>query len=115
MTDRQTTASPSEPGSDHQPVAYVVSMVEGFLDEATIRRYGALTRPAMQQYGGHFVVSNVEPLVVEGETPSRRVSMIEFPSMELARAWYDSPEYAEARALTPAAFEGRLMLFVAGV
>jgi hypothetical protein len=42
----------------------------------------------------------------------RYLSMVEFPSMEHAKAWYDSPENAEARALTPAAFRGRLLIFV---
>jgi uncharacterized protein (DUF1330 family) len=40
--------------------------------------------------------------------------MVEFPSIEDAKAWYDSPEYAEARALTPAAFRGRVLMFVEG-
>ncbi len=41
--------------------------------------------------------------------------MVEFPSIEHANTWYDSPEYAEARAITPAAFRGRLLMFVEGV
>jgi len=41
--------------------------------------------------------------------------MVEFPSIEDVQAWYDSPEYAEARALTPAAFKGRVLMFVKGI
>ena len=41
--------------------------------------------------------------------------MVRFPSIEDVQAWYDSPEYAEARALTPAAFRGRMLMFVEGV
>jgi uncharacterized protein (DUF1330 family) len=41
--------------------------------------------------------------------------MVEFPSMEDAKAWYNSPEYAEARDITPAAFRGRVLIFVEGV
>lgn len=41
--------------------------------------------------------------------------MVEFPSIENAKAWYESPEYAEARALTPATFMGRVLMFVEGV
>jgi uncharacterized protein (DUF1330 family) len=97
------------------PVAYVISAVEGFMDEATIRRYGELAGPAIEHFGGHFIASNAEPVVVEGESLSRHLSMVEFPSIEVAKAWYDSPEYAEARALTPATFRGRLLMFVEGV
>jgi uncharacterized protein (DUF1330 family) len=98
-----------------EPVAYVISTVEGFMDEATVRRYGELAGPAIEQFGGQFIVSNAEPVVVEGESSSRHLSMVEFPSIEDAKAWYDSTEYAEARALTPAAFGARLLVFVEGV
>jgi uncharacterized protein (DUF1330 family) len=98
-----------------RPVAYVISAVEGFVDPARVKRYAELTGPAIEQYGGHFIVSNVEPMVVEGELSSRHISMVEFPSFEDAQAWYDSPEYAEARALTPETFQGRVLIFVEGI
>jgi uncharacterized protein (DUF1330 family) len=84
------------------------------VDEATVRRYAELTGPAIEHFSGRFIVSNSEPVVVEGESPSRHLSMVEFPSIELAKAWYDSPEYAEARALTPATFRRRVLMFVEG-
>jgi uncharacterized protein (DUF1330 family) len=90
-----------------QPVAYVISAVEGFVDESAVKRYAELTGPAIEHFGGRFIV--------EGESPSNHLSMVEFPSMEDAKAWYNSPEYAEACDLTPAAFRGRLLIFVEGV
>jgi uncharacterized protein (DUF1330 family) len=101
--------------ASHRAVAYVISAVEGFVDEAAVRRYAELVGAAIEQFGGRFLVSNSEPVGVEGESPSRHLSMAEFPSIEDAKAWYDSPENAEARAITPAAFRGRVLLFVEGV
>jgi uncharacterized protein (DUF1330 family) len=98
-----------------RPVAYVISAVEGFVDEVTVRRYSEITGPAIEHFGGRFLVSNAEPAVVEGESPPGHLSMVEFPSIEHAKAWYDSPEYAEARALTPATFRGRVLMFVTDV
>lgn len=98
-----------------QPLAYVISAIEGFVDEAMVRRYAELTGPAIEQFGGRFIVSNTEPAVVEGETTKGHLSMVEFPSMEQAKAWYDSPEYAEARAITRDTFVGRVLMFVEGV
>jgi uncharacterized protein (DUF1330 family) len=95
--------------------AYVISAVEGFADEGTVRRYAELTGPAIEHFGGRFIVSNAEPVVVEGKSPSGHLSMVEFPSIEHAKAWYDSPEYAQARALTPATFRGRVLMLVEGV
>jgi uncharacterized protein (DUF1330 family) len=96
-----------------QPIALVISAVEGFVDEAIVRRYAELAGPAIEVFGGRFVVSNIEPVVVEGASPSRHVSIVEFPSMRHATAWYESPEYSEARAITADAFRGRVLMFVA--
>jgi uncharacterized protein (DUF1330 family) len=114
MTNRLADGEDAEDKSQ-QPVAYAISAIEGIMDEQTIGRYGELAGPAIEHFGGHFVVSNAEPIVVEGESLSRYLSIVEFPSIEVANAWYDSPEYAEARALTPATFRGRLLTFVEGV
>ncbi len=95
-----------------QPVAYVISAVEGIMDETTVRRYAELTGPAIEHYGGRFIVSRAEIVVVEGESTKRYITIAEFPSIEHAKTWYNSPENAEARAITPAAFKGRLLMFV---
>jgi uncharacterized protein (DUF1330 family) len=96
------------------PLAYVISGVTGFADPLAVRQYAGLAGPAIEQFGGRFVVSNTRPNIVEGASALAHLSIVEFPSMDRARAWYDSPEYADARDLTPLAFEGRLLLFVRG-
>lgn len=97
------------------PMAYVISAVGGLADQATVRRYAELAGPAIERFGGRVIVSNATPSVVEGESPAGHLSMVEFPSINHANAWYDSPEYAEARALTTAAFKGRVLMFVEGI
>ena len=91
-------------------VAFVISAIEGFVDLTTVKRYAELAGPAIAHFGGRFIVSNTEPEVVEGETPSRHLSMVEFPSMEVAKAWYDSPEYAAAKAVRQGATNLRLIV-----
>jgi uncharacterized protein (DUF1330 family) len=54
----------------------------------------------------------VEP--VEGGWTPRMIVVVEFPSMEQARAWYRSPEYAEALKIRQNALTRRL-IFVEGV
>jgi uncharacterized protein (DUF1330 family) len=96
------------------PVAYVISAVEGFTGEDQVKKYADAAGPAIQQFGGRFIIANAEPRLIEGESQTRHLSVVEFPSMKQANSWYDSPEYAEARNLTPAAFSGRLLMFVEG-
>jgi uncharacterized protein (DUF1330 family) len=98
-----------------RPVAYVISAIGGFNDEATVKRYAEVAGPAIKHYGCHFIVSNAEPMVVEGASQTRHLSVVEFPSMEDAKAWYESAEYSEARTSTPKTFKGRVLMFVQGV
>jgi uncharacterized protein (DUF1330 family) len=103
------------PESDWAPVAYVISAIEGFADMDNVRRYAEVAGPAIEHHGGRFVVSNSVPDIVEGESPTGHLSVVEFPSLDDAKTWYESSEYAEARGLTPAAFKGRVLMFVEGV
>lgn len=94
--------------------AYSITEVE-ILDEDGGNRYAELATAAIAQYGGHFLVLGAEPTVAEGEWPSQqRVVIIEWPTMDRLRAWYDSPEYAQARAVAQTALRRRLM-FVDGI
>jgi uncharacterized protein (DUF1330 family) len=48
----------------------------------------------LDPYEGRFRVHGATVEVVEGEWPGT-VVLIEFPDLERARAWYDSPAYRE--------------------
>jgi len=48
--------------------------------------------------------------LLEGEPAPKRLVVVEFDSIEQARAWYDSPEYAPALKLRQASSTGRLLL-----
>jgi uncharacterized protein (DUF1330 family) len=98
-----------------QSPAYGIAFNEGILDEATANRYGELVSPTIGKYGGHFIVADMEPTVLEGKLPSGRLTMVEFPSKEHAKAWYNSPDYAPAHALVPTAYRGRLLVIVEGI
>jgi uncharacterized protein (DUF1330 family) len=94
--------------------AYSITEVET-LDEEQARRYRVLAREAVTRYGGRYLVLAAEPAVAEGHWQTgQRVVIIEFPTMDQLRAWYDSPEYAPARALAATALRRRL-LFVQSI
>jgi uncharacterized protein (DUF1330 family) len=94
--------------------AYVISEVT-VLDEALADRYRALAADSIARYDGRYVVRGGDVEAVEGDWPARaRVVIVEFPTMERAREWYRSPEYAEALAARDGALTRRLV-FVEGV
>lgn len=75
---------------------YVISEVE-VRDPALADTYRALAQESIALYGGRYIVRGGAVEAIEGEWPAhRRVVVVEFPSMETARAWYGSAEYAAA-------------------
>ncbi|MBT9383668.1 DUF1330 domain-containing protein [Pseudooceanicola sp. CBS1P-1] len=58
--------------------------------------YMALAPAAFAKYGAQFLARGGASQTLEGTAHDRQV-VIAFPSMETARACYDSPEYRAAR------------------
>ena len=81
--------------------AYVLAQVE-ITDPESFARYRQMVAPTIEQFGGRYIVrgGNVETL--EGEFNPGRLVIIQFDSAERAKAWWDSEEYAEAKALRQA-------------
>jgi uncharacterized protein (DUF1330 family) len=89
--------------------AYVIAEVE-VTDPEGYKPYATLVPASIALYGGRFLVRGGTAEVLEGDWPQRRRVIIEFPSMEAARAWWDSPEYEKPKAMRRAASNGRLIL-----
>jgi uncharacterized protein (DUF1330 family) len=51
---------------------------------------------------------------VEGDWQPGRLAIVEFDSAERARAWYDSAEYAELKALRLRASDSKTVLVTFG-
>lgn len=60
--------------------------------------YQAIAPAAFQKYGAKFLARGGEAEALEGESWQRHV-VIEFDSLEAARACYHSEEYERARSL----------------
>lgn len=78
--------------------AYVVVNVE-VLDPVRYERYKQMAPPSIAAYGGRYIARGGAVEVREGDWQPRRLVILEFPDVTRARAWWASPEYAEAKAL----------------
>jgi uncharacterized protein (DUF1330 family) len=76
--------------------------------------YVRLVPATLEPFGGRFIVRGGAVETAEGEWMPQRLVIIEFPSMEQAKAWYHSDGYAPARAMRHQFSDGRL-IFVEGV
>jgi len=72
---------------------YIIADVE-ITDPADYQTYAQQTSATLEPYGGKFLVRGGQPETLEGDWTSKRIVIIEFPTVDQARAWYDSPEYA---------------------
>ena len=93
--------------------AYVISEVE-ILDNEKANEYRRLASESIVRYDGKYIVRGAVPEVVEGDTARGRIVILEFPSMQRAKEWYASKEYAEALVYKKIALKRRL-LFVEGI
>jgi uncharacterized protein (DUF1330 family) len=79
------------------PKAYVIVDVQ-ITDPERYDAYRALAGPAVEAAGGRYLARGGRTEVLEGERVPNRIVILEFDDLAAARAWYDSPQYVEARA-----------------
>lgn len=89
--------------------AYVIGEIE-VTDPATYEEYRKQVMAVVTKYGGRFIVRGGRVESLEGDWAPKRFVALEFPSMEQARKWYRSPEYAPLIALRQKASRGKLIL-----
>jgi len=92
--------------------AYVIADVT-VTDPERYPDYVRLVPATLEPFGGRFIVRGGSVEVAEGEWRPQRLVVIEFPSLDRAKAWYESPEYGPARELRWKYSNGNI-LFVEG-
>jgi uncharacterized protein (DUF1330 family) len=89
--------------------AYVFAEVE-ITNPDGYREYTQQVVATIQEYGGRFLHRGGAVTPLEGDWPPVRRVLIEFPTAEAARRWFDSPEYEKPKALRRSNSKGRLIL-----
>jgi len=79
-------------------LAYFIVDVD-VTDAAGFEEYRKQVPATVERYGGRFLVRGGQTETLEGDWQPKRVVVLEFPSVEQARRWYDSPEYRDPKAL----------------
>ena len=78
--------------------AYLIAEIE-VTDPAGYDEYRQLVSATVQQYGGRYVVRGGAIETLEGDWQPKRMVVLEFPSLEQAKRWYNSEEYRGPKAL----------------
>ena len=89
--------------------AYVIYQGE-VLDPEQYEKYKVRAAESVAAAGGRYIVRGGEVDPLEGEPPVGRTVVVEFPTMEAARAWYDGEPYTQAKALREGAIRARAFI-----
>ena len=79
-------------------------------DPQTYERYKLLAPASIAAYHGKYLVRGGRTEVLEGDWEPSRLVILEFPGVEEAKAWFDSEEYAAAKALRQSCAATELLL-----
>lgn len=64
----------------------------------------------IEKYGGRYLVRGGKTETLEGGWSPKRLVVLQFPSVEQAKKFYDSPEYAAPKALRLRATKSKMIL-----
>ena len=78
--------------------AYVIVEIE-IHDPAEYEEYKKLTPASIAAYDGKFVVRGAQTELLEGDWNPQRIVVLEFPSVQRAKEWWNSNEYATAKTI----------------
>ncbi len=81
-------------------------MMKGYLianldvqDQPTFQRYREQVVPLIARFGGRQIIRGGDVQNVEGNLGLKRLIVIEFPSIDAAREFYECAEYQPMKAL----------------
>lgn len=89
--------------------AYIIVEVE-VKDPIKYEDYKKLTPATLAVYGGKFIVRGGKGELLEGDKQPERIVILEFESVEKAKAWWNSPEYSEVKKLRHATANSRMIV-----
>jgi uncharacterized protein (DUF1330 family) len=76
--------------------AYIIALVN-VTNAEKYQQYAKGAGAANAKYKSRFLVRGGKKHALEGDIPFERIVVTEFPDVEAAKRFYNSPEYQEAR------------------
>lgn len=83
-------------------------------DPELYRSYTLLTPETIASYGGEFLVRGGETIPLEGEWVPERLVILKFPSVAIAKEWWNSEAYAKPKKIRQKAATTK-MIIAAGI
>ena len=89
--------------------AYV--LVEVVIDDPVeYEEYKKLTPASITAFDGRFIVRGAKSECLEGDWHPQRIVVLKFPSVERAKEWWHSAEYAPAKEIRQRTAKTRMLV-----
>lgn len=89
--------------------AYIIALVD-VTDPEQYQEYAKRAGAASKTHGAEYLARGGRTVSLEGEPPPGRVVIGKFDSVEAAEAFYNSPEYQEAKSFREPAANARFFI-----
>ena len=96
------------------PAAYLI-VESNISDPVKFKAYMDTAPAVVKQFAGEYLVRGGRTAVLEGDWAPPRLTVLRYPSFEVAQTMYDSPAYLAARELRAGATACFNMVLVEGV
>lgn len=90
--------------------AYVIADVRDAHDQDALAEYRRRNTDAVANHGGRFLIRGGASELLEGDWPTQRIVLMEFPDADAARAWWESEEYAPLKQMRRDASDTNILL-----
>ena len=90
--------------------AYVIADVREVRDLDDLLEYRRRNTDTVAKHGGRFVVRGGDAELLEGEWPTQRIVVMEFPDADAACAWWTSDDYEAIKPLRRGASDTNIIL-----
>jgi uncharacterized protein (DUF1330 family) len=91
-------------------MAYVLVTIKQVLDQQAFGEYAEKVRPILKQFGGRWAAIEANQVTKAGDWPYLRTVIVEFPTIEDAERWYESPEYAKIIPIRLTAIDANIVM-----
>jgi uncharacterized protein (DUF1330 family) len=93
------------------PAFVIVERLETTGPESIQQEYAKLARDIFPKYGAHYLARSQRNVLLEGDGPVPCcMAILQFPSQDAARRWYESPENQAAAKIRRSGGKFRLVM-----
>lgn len=89
--------------------AYFIAEID-VQDAVAFEAYRQQVPATIAKYGGRYLARGGKTEPLEGDWHPARIVLLEFPNLEQAKKFYDSPEYGPQKALRLRSTKSKLLL-----